>query len=564
MYAKVGMDVCLNPRIKKEHTRKKIIFRSGPWNGFWFGGINALPTKCAVTVNYNSTSAYYTFVNIESTLISRLVLKDSGIFKLLTWNPRRGEWAETLALRPVQCDEYSYCGPNGFCKTDRTPVCECPTGFVPKVAQNWQQMDWSDGCVHKTPLNCSMKVGFKEFSTLKLPDKSRLLANNTTAMSTPLGCKNACLQDCSCMAFAKLEIGCLVWSGELLDISEYDDDDDEKGHVLYIKMAASDIGDTDRRSNKDIPVTVAIIFMSLICVLVTVTFIGYIFWKGTSWMREECRENFPIPENNPDGEEENLDQLPLFDWHTIVLATDDFSHENKIGEDQTKGPSIDWQKRFNIIVGIARGLLYLHRDSRLGIIHRDLKASNILLNDEMTPKISDFGLARTFGDDQLEASTKTKRIMGTYGYMSPEYAIDGLFSIKSDVFSFGVLVLEIVSGRKNRGFHHPDHDLTILGHAWRLWIEGKPMELMDASMEEPVTTEILRCINVGLLCVQHRREDRPTMATVVLMLDTENPSLPQPKQPGFYTERDFNEATSTLSTWRNSTNQVTITNLEGR
>ncbi|KAL3576742.1 hypothetical protein D5086_022025, partial [Populus alba] len=130
--------------------------------------------------------------------------------------------------------------------------------------------------------------------------------------------------------------------------------------------------------------------------------------------------------------------------------------------DETHSLKLDWPKRYNIINGIARGLLYLHQDSRLRVIHRDLKASNVLLDYEMNPKISDFGLARSLGGNETEANTN--KVVGTYGYISPEYAIDGLYSPKSDVFSFGVLVLEILSGNRNRGFCHPDHSLNLLGH----------------------------------------------------------------------------------------------------
>ncbi|CAL0322678.1 unnamed protein product [Lupinus luteus] len=202
--------------------------------------------------------------------------------------------------------------------------------------------------------------------------------------------------------------------------------------------------------------------------------------------------------------------------------------------DREQGLLLDWQMRFDIIRGIARGMLYLHQDSRLRVIHRDLKTSNILLDKKMQPKISDFGLAKIFGGKETEGNSE--RLVGTYGYMAPESATKGSFSAKSDVFSFGVVLLEIISGKKNMGFYESEQISSLMGYAWRLWTEKRLLDLMDLSLCESCNmNQFTRSVHIGLLCVQDDPNDRPSMSNVVTMLGIE--TLPDPKQPTFYERR---------------------------
>ncbi|XP_056171973.1 cysteine-rich receptor-like protein kinase 10 isoform X3 [Syzygium oleosum] len=238
--------------------------------------------------------------------------------------------------------------------------------------------------------------------------------------------------------------------------------------------------------------------------------------------------------------------------------------------DPDKRKQLDWSRRYKIISGIARGMLYLHEDSRLRIIHRDLKPSNILLDSDMNPKISDFGMARIFGVDQTQANTN--KIVGTFGYLSPEYAMRGQISEKSDVYSFGVLILEIISGKKNSCFFQSDGGENLASFAWKNWRAGTPLELLDLFIGDIYSIdEVLRCLHIGLLGVQEDPANRPTMASVVLMLSSNSTKLPKPRQPAFFLQRSTerqskelepDESTSRSMPW--SINEMSVTEMDPR
>ncbi|XP_044445125.1 putative receptor-like protein kinase At4g00960 [Triticum aestivum] len=285
----------------------------------------------------------------------------------------------------------------------------------------------------------------------------------------------------------------------------------------------------------------------------------------------------PAKRKSKAGEEElgwqgKNSEFSMFEFEQVLVATNNFSEENKLGEcgfgtvykgqlpegseialkrfaphsgqDENKRALLDWSTLLAIIQGIAHGLLYLHKHSQLRVIHRDLKPSNILLDSEMNPKISDFGLAKIFNSNSSEQNT-TRRVFGTYGYMPPEYASEGIFSIKSDVFSFGVVIFEIISGKRNSGSRQCGDFINLLGYAWQLWKEGRLIDLADASLvskSNPI--EMMRCINIALLCVQDNASDRPTMADVVAMLSNQRMIMVEPKQPAYFNVRVENHGAS--------------------
>uniref|UniRef100_A0A9I9DCV2 Receptor-like serine/threonine-protein kinase n=1 Tax=Cucumis melo TaxID=3656 RepID=A0A9I9DCV2_CUCME len=601
-------------------------FRHGPWNGV---RVSSRPLGIAPILNFNFVSnedeVYYQYSVPNKSHTVMVVMNQSNYLRIMyLWSPTERQWRLYTSLPRDFCDNYALCGPYGYCDIRVTPSCKCLEGFKPRSADSWTAGEFADGCERNKLMNCGDEVGFAQLNQLKLPDTKRTWVNKSMNLEE---CKQKCLSNCSCMAYANTNIsgsgsGCALWIGDLIDLKLIPD----AGQDLYVKMPASELvkrGEaqkTDRLKPK-VKISLAAIVASL---GLAVLFIGlYIFKKRST-----------VKDGHEKIEAQDL-ELPLFDLSLINSATNNFSIDNKLGEggfgpvykgkltngqdiavkrlsrssgqgmnefkneviliaklqhrnlvkllgcciqgeekmlvyeympnksldffifDRTQRQLLDWSQRYRIICGIARGLLYLHQDSRLRIIHRDLKASNVLLDMDMNPKISDFGLAKTCGGDQTEG--QTIKVVGTYGYMAPEYAFDGRFSVKSDAFSYGILLLEIISGKRSRSFCHLN-DQNVIAYAWRLWKEGNSEELIDDAIRETcIISEVLRCINISLLCVQQNPDDRPTMSSVVMMLGCEI-SLSQPKQPGFFIENEaISRKISSSKDKSSSTNELTIT-----
>ncbi|XP_019155957.1 PREDICTED: G-type lectin S-receptor-like serine/threonine-protein kinase At4g27290 [Ipomoea nil] len=599
---KLYIDPAGNPQLILRKGRKEVL-RSGPWNGLEWGGFPGMKKGIGeMLVIFNRSEVSYSYQIYNSSII-RAVLSNAGNLEIKVWlEYGRGEWNNVHSVPIDVCDEYKHCGAYGSCDYNKSPVCGCLDKFLPKDPGAWGRVDFSGGCVRKTPLKKNCQNGssdvFLKYSGVKLPD-TRFSTFNTSMNLQE--CRQVCLKNCSCMAYSSIDIsngenGCLLWFGDLADIKVLRVD----GQDLYIRMASSDLdypSSSKGKKPKLIKLTSSILGGILVLSLsLTLVIILYkrkmkeiqlkLKWEEEQTLFEvstitRVTHNFSL--NNKigeggygpvykgvldDGKEIAVKRLSktskqgLVEFKNEVNSIAKLQHRNLVnllgwciqGEekmliyeympnksldsyifDNRRSALLDWPKRFNIINGIARELLYLHQDSRLKIIHRDLKASNILLDINMDPKISDFGLARSI--EFNETGANTNRVAGTIGYMSPEYAGHGIFSIKSDVFSFGVLVLEIVGGKRNRGFsHHQDHYENLLGHAWKLYRDSRLVELIDEHLDEPCDfPQIQRSIHVGLLCVQHCPEDRPTMPSIVQML-ANNVELPIAKEPGFFTE----------------------------
>ncbi|XP_027073599.1 cysteine-rich receptor-like protein kinase 42 isoform X1 [Coffea arabica] len=198
--------------------------------------------------------------------------------------------------------------------------------------------------------------------------------------------------------------------------------------------------------------------------------------------------------------------------------------------DENRIKILSWKERFQIIIGTAEGIAFLHGGAGIRIVHRDIKSSNVLLDEDFSPKVADFGLARHFAEDRTHLSTE---LAGTLGYMAPEYLVKGQLTEKADVYSFGILVLEIVCGRKHN-YASKDDSGSLLQTVWTFYQTDKLEELVDPCLKGNFPAlEAWNVLKIGLLCGQASATSRPSMVEVVQMVTVPNCAIPEPNQPPF-------------------------------
>ncbi|KAL5164286.1 Cold-responsive protein kinase 1 [Glycine soja] len=255
-----------------------------------------------------------------------------------------------------------------------------------------------------------------------------------------------------------------------------------------------------------------------------------------------------------------------YKYNDLKAATKKFSEKNKLGEGgfgKRKG-SLNWKQRYDIILGTARGLAYLHEEFHVSIIHRDIKSGNILLDEELQPKISDFGLVKLLPGDQSHLST---RFAGTLGYTAPEYALHGQLSEKADTYSYGIVVLEIISGQKSidaKVVDDDDEDEYLLRQAWKLYERGMHVELVDKSLDSNSydAEEVKKVISIALLCTQASAAMRPAMSEVVVLLSSNDllehmrPSMPIFIESNLRPHRDISASTGSSTTYATASNSI--------
>ncbi|KAL6535851.1 hypothetical protein OROHE_012695 [Orobanche hederae] len=576
-------------------NRTEQYWTSGSWNGHIFSLVPEMRLNYIYNFTYvdNENESYFTYSLYSPSLVSRFIMDVSGQIKQLSWIDDT-DWNLFWSQPRQQCGVYAYCGAFGTCNENSLPFCNCLPGFRQKSDNDWNLRDYSGGCVREMNLQCEnngatsngRRDKFLASFYVSSPDNSHSLAVGSAGE-----CENACLSNCSCTAYAYDGNGCSLWNGELFNLQQLSEGDGD-GRTIYIRHSASSAVFSGGTNNNGITTGAILGSVAIVVILLAVTMA--VIWKrrrqtvGSSKTVEgslvafgykdlqNATKNFSdklggggfgsvfkgtLPDSTiiavkklesiSQGEKQfrtevstigtiqhvNLVRLRGFcSEGSKKLLVYDYMENGSLDahlfhSDGTK--VLDWKTRYEIALGVGRGLSYLHEKCRDCIIHCDIKPENILLDAEFCSKVADFGLAKLVGRDFSRVLTTMR---GTRGYLAPEWITGVAITAKADVYSYGMMLFELVSGRRNSGNSEDGKLRFFPSLAARVTVDGGDMlGLLDPALDRTADfEEVLKICKIACWCIHDDENIRPSMGQVVKILeglvDVNLPPIPRSLQ----------------------------------
>ncbi|KAJ6827367.1 uncharacterized protein M6B38_368500 [Iris pallida] len=556
---------------------------TGLWDGRAFANIPAMQSSRIMNFHYvkDEKENYFTYNFTDTSSISRSFMDVTGQVKVTKWLESSKEWLWVCLMPMNPCLPSSLCGAYGSCSAQTLPFCTCLEGFAPSNSRDWELDNWSGGCTRRTRLQCGnssssvneAKDEFSVISNVKLPRYSEQLEAGSAEE-----CASACLNSCSCTAYSYSN-GCFVWQGDLYDVTQLSDTSHSSGAdrgVLYLRLAASEFpGARKKKRPTTTKIVLGLAFGSLgLSILVALIICR---WRGSPLLGSsdkfegslvsfkykslsKATNNFSdklggggfgtvfrgtLPDSTAiavkkleklgQGEKQfraEVSTIGMIQHVNLVplrgfccegserLLVYDYMPNGSLADLLFRNDGskvLDWETRYRVAIGIAMGLAYLHEECRDCIIHCDVKPDNILIDAEFSAKVTDFGMAKLVG---REFSKVVTTIRGTLGYLAPEWVYGLPITEKADVYSYGMMLLEVVSGRRNTAVSDDGTIAFFPIFAAKMANEDDVVSLLDERLEGNADMDQLRrACRVALWCIQDEQCNRPTMGLVVQILE---------------------------------------------
>ncbi|ERM94946.1 G-type lectin S-receptor-like serine/threonine-protein kinase SD2-2 [Amborella trichopoda] len=561
---------------------REVYWTSGKWNRNSFSGIPEMTVKYIYDfrfMNAYTPNAYFVYTEPDPNLrpFSRFYIDFSGVMKQQTWSSQINNWYMFWSRPENHCDVYGICGKNGFCiDPSGRKTCSCMAGFSPEKISGWDSGDYSDGCIRDHSFECSENDKFVDMGLMAFSSKATV-----SFSGDPKTCRESCLRNCSCLGFTYSEdiAFCENLYGGFFNVKNLTSG--SPGKVLSVKVSQDfyiTSGENCRKTSR----TLIAGLCALSLVMAGALILQAIIWKrrrskrrrmadiSASGLRvfsykelDTATRGFSeklghggfgvvfrgvLPDSSQvavkrlekpgvSGEKEFINEILTIGTlqHVNLVRLRGFCSENLnrllVYDFMVNGPlssyfnqestkTLDWETRFKIALGSARGIAYLHEECRDTVIHCDIKPENILLDHDFTAKVSDFGMAKLLGREFSRVATTTR---GTRGYLAPEWIAGLPITSKADVYSYGMTLLEIVSGRRNL---QSDFPVSLPAKEWCFpaWAservaEGEEGAVVDGRLGSVFDrAEAERLCRVAVWCIQDEEKERPAMGDVVKMV----------------------------------------------